>query len=274
MGVGYTTILYDERALGTGFADIGACRYDGVEVGLPKLQGVGADRVETWLDTHDLDLYCVMSPWLESDAAVRRVVAAVETVAGLGADHLGLLPPQRHRVDAATVDPWLERVCDAAVDHGLDPVLHHHGGTVAERPAEIRRFLDAHEALGLLFDTAHWYPYGDHFPDGDVTDGVERFADDVAYVHLKDVAPPASFAEVRDALSAPEPSLDAVVDYFRAFTDLGEGVLDLPGCLAALDAAGYDGHYTVEIENERERPLVHAKQNIDTWRGYVADGSG
>ncbi len=272
MGVGYTALMYDAQSLETGFGDVAACRYDGIEVGLGKLQAVGPGAVGEWLDEYDLALYCVMSHWIESEDTARAVADAAETVADLGGELLGVLPPQRHRNDDGTVEAWLSIVAEAALDAGLTPALHHHGGTHVERPGEVRRFLDAVDGLELLFDTAHWYPYGESFPEGDVTDAVDRFGDDIAYVHLKDVAPTADFAENRDALSAPQPHLDNVINYFRTFTDLGDGVLDFESVCGALRDAGYDGHYTVEVENQTEKPLVHAKENRDEWRG-IADGA-
>jgi inosose dehydratase len=266
MGLGYTTLVYDTAALETGVSDVAACRYDGIEIGLGKLRTVGPGTVADWLDTYGLELYCVMGDWLEDETTVREVAAAAATVADLGASCLGLLPPQRHRNDDETVLEWLETVADAAREAGLAPVLHHHGGTHVERPAEIERTLTAVDGLELLFDTAHWYPYGAAFPEGDVTDAVKRFGDDIAYVHLKDVAPGTDFASDRDALSGERPHLDNVINYFRAFTDLGEGVVDFAGVRTALEQAGYDGHYTVEIENLTEKQLVHAKENSDYWR--------
>jgi inosose dehydratase len=271
MGVGYTTLMYDAATLETGFGDVAACRYDGIEVGLGKVRAVGPETVADWLDTYGLELYCVMGGWLETDEAARGIADAAGTVADLGADRLGLLPPQRHRNDDGTVEDRLALVTDAALGAGLTPVLHHHGGTHVEYPGEVERFLGAVDGLELLFDTAHWYPYGDANPEGDVTDAVDRFGDDIAYVHLKDVSPAAGFADNRDALSAPQPHLDNVINYFRAFTDLGEGVVDFEGVYAALCEAGYDGHYTVETENRTEKPLVHAKENVDYWRGVTGE---
>lgn len=269
MGVGYTTIMYDAESLETGVSDISVCRYDGIEIGLGKIRAVGADTVADWLDSYDLDLYCVMSHWIESGEVAERVADDAEMVADLGAEFLAILPPHRHRNDDETVEEWLVTICDAAAEAGITPLLHHHGATHMEQPAEIQQFLDVHESLQLVFDTAHWYPYGEHFPEGDVTDGIEQFADDIAYVHLKDIAPTSSFAENRDALSSPQPHLDNIINYFRTFTDLGEGTLDFVGVLDALDAIGYDGHYTIEIENRTKQPLVHAKQNRDYWRNLV-----
>lgn len=265
MGVGYTTILYDGADLETGFGDISACRYDGIEIGLEKVEAAGPDAVADWLETYDLDLYCVMSHWVESEVVADQVASQAEMVADLGAEFLGILPPQRHRNDDATVESWLTTISEAAANAGLTPLLHHHGATHIEREDEIRRFIDVVDDLQLLFDTAHWYPYGENFPDGDVTDGIERFADDIAYVHLKDISPGTAFAENRDALSEPNPHLDNVINYFRTFTDLGKGTIDFEEVETTLDEIGYEGHYTIEIENQVEKPLVHAKENFDYW---------
>lgn len=272
MGVGYTTIMYDSESVEEGIADIGACRYDGVEIGLPKLRDAGPENVRRWLDDHDLDLYCVMSEWLESADAVDRVATDAELVADLGAEFLGLLPPQRSGGDAIPVEAWFGQIADAAVAAGVTPLIHHHGATHVESPDEIEYWLsNTPDDVGLLWDTAHYYPYGKHYPKGDVTDGIKRFADDIEYVHLKDVAPPAAFTEHREALTSGAFHLDNVINYFRSFTDLGEGILDFDATFETLSDAGYGGHYTIEIENRTERPLIHAKQNYDFWRGVRSD---
>ncbi|RQH02656.1 sugar phosphate isomerase/epimerase family protein [Natrarchaeobius oligotrophus] len=265
MGIGYTTILYDEASLEEGIADIGACRYDGVEIGLEKIRAAGPENVSAWFETHDLELYCVMSGWFESDEDVEGFADDAETVAELGAQYYGLLPPQRGGTDDETFAAWLETFCSAATDAGLVPVMHHHGATHVEQPDEIRRWLDeGPDSLELLYDTAHYYPYGDEL------EGIERFADDIAYVHLKDVDPGADFAEHTAALTSGEFHLDNVINYFRTFTDLGEGEIDFDAVARTLEDVGYDGHVTIEIENETERPLVHAKLNVDRWRESLA----
>jgi inosose dehydratase len=272
MGVGYVSIMYDGVALEEAFADIGACRYDGIEIGLGKVETAGPDAVTDWLDRYGLDLYCVMGHWIESEADAESLAASAEMIGDLGAEFLGILPPQRHRNEDATVESWLRTVSEAAIEAGVTPILHHHGATHIEQGSEIRAFLNAVEDLHLLFDTAHWYPYSEHFPEGNVTDAIERFADDIAYVHLKDLDPVKDFAANRDALSRPRPHLDNVINYFRSFTDLGDGKINFERVREALTAAGYDGHYTIEVENRISKPLVHAKENVDYWRSVGESG--
>ncbi|NUB93687.1 TIM barrel protein [Haloterrigena sp. SYSU A121-1] len=265
MGTGYTTIMYGAESVEDALGDIAACRYDGVEISLEKIRANDPETVDRWLEEYDLECYLAMSEWIETENAVRRVIDDMPVAADLGAEFVGILPPQRARHDSDTVEDWLTRISDAALEAGLRPLVHHHGATSVEQPDEIRRYLDAVDGLELLFDTAHYYPYGDDFPDGDVTDGIERFADDIGYVHLKDVDPVKDFAANRDALSDADFHLDNVINYFRSFTDLGEGILDFESIFEALSDAGYEGHYTIEIENQTERPLVHAKRNYDYW---------
>ncbi|PCR88835.1 sugar phosphate isomerase/epimerase family protein [Natrinema ejinorense] len=265
MGTGYVAIMYGAESIEEAFGDIAACQYDGVELKIDKIRANGAETVGQWLEEYDLELYLAMSEWIESEEAVQRTVDNIPMVADLGAEFVGLLPPQRGRHDSDTVERWLSRISDAAVEAGVRPLVHHHGATAVEQPDEMRHYLDAVDGLELLFDTAHYYPYGSNYPEGDVTDGIDRFADDIAYVHLKDVDPVKEFAANRDALTNADFHLDNVINYFRSFCDLGAGILDFDAVFETLSAAGYEGHYTVEIENQTERPLVHAKQNYDYW---------
>lgn len=260
MGLGYTTMMYDEESIQEGISDIAACQYDGVEMGLEKLRHVGPDTVSDWLDKYDQQCYCVMGEWPVNDAAIDRICEGAELAAEIGATYYGVLPPERHREDEKTLAGWLDEIGAAADDAGITPIIHHHGATEIEQPDEIEHWLEtAPDNFELLFDTAHYYPYGDPI------DGVERFVDDIAYVHLKDVDPSADFEAHTDALSNGEYHLDNVINYFRVFTDLGQGVLDFEGIHEALIENGFEGHFTIEVENRTDPRLIHAKQNFDFW---------
>lgn len=254
--LGYTTILYDGDTVETGISDIGACQYDGVELALSKVRAATPERVAALTEEHDLDVYCVMGGWVESDEQVAEIVDGATVASELDATFLGLLPPRRGLVAESTLDDWLVEIGVAARDAGVVPVIHHHGATVIESPEEIASWLDrAPDNMELLFDTAHYYPYGD------VVEGLERFANEIAYVHLKDIDPPAEFERYTTNLTNADYNLDSVINYFQSFTDPGDGVIDFAAVLDTLD--WYDGALTIEVEYQIHDPLVHAKRNRD-----------
>lgn len=257
--LGFTSHLHDD--VETAIGDVGVCRYDGIELGADAVIDE-PDTVETLLSEYDLDLYCVMGPWLESDGNVTRIVDAVPTMERLGARYLGLLPPRRGLVSDETFARWLDRI-HAATD-SIRPVIHHHGGTHVEQPAEIEEWLSrTPRTVGLLYDPPHYAPYGDE------VEAVGRFVDDIDYVHFRDLKMTPAFSDHADRLTAGDFNIDSVIDYFEAFVDLGDGTLDLPAIYDALDASGYDHPITLEIENRYYDPLVHAKRNRDAFERLV-----
>ncbi|WP_323173596.1 sugar phosphate isomerase/epimerase [Natrialba sp. PRR66] len=261
MGVGYTTIMYDPaEVLSEGLGDFAACRYDGVEIGLGKVEYIGVDSLQESLEESGLNIYCVMAGWLNNEADVEAAVDGAAIAAELDARFLGILPPPRGQETDETFDEWLNQICTAAADAGVTPVLHHHGASHVESPEEIEEWLErAPDNLELLYDTAHYYPYGD------AIDGIHRFADDIAYVHLKDIDPTVDFQSHVDTLSAGNVQYDSLFVFLTSFVDLGAGVIDFEAVDETLDDIGYDGQITIEIENERNDRLVHAKRNIDHW---------
>lgn len=262
MGVGYAALMYDpEEVVSEGLGEFAACRYDGVEIGLEKVEYIGPDSLQTALDEHGLDIYCVMAGWLNTEDDVDAAVDGASIAADLDARFLGILPPPRGQTDDETFAEWLERICEAAAAAGVTPVLHHHGAAHVEGPDEIEEWLDrGPDNLELLYDTAHYYPYGD------VVKGVHRFEDDIAYVHLKDIDPTVDFEDHVETLSAGKVQYDSLFVFLTSFVDLGEGVIDFAAVHDALGEIGYGGHVTIEMENERNDRLVHAKRNIDYWQ--------
>lgn len=264
MGFGYASLMYGPEEVADAVSDIAACQYDGVEIGLPKVKHMGPDRFRESITEYGLDTYCVMSGWLLSEEEVDEAVDGASIAADLGAEFLGILPPPRGQVSDAEVHHWLAEIGEAAASAGVTPVLHHHGGAHVEQPHEIREWLDSGpDNLRLLFDTAHYYPYGD------IHNGIERFADDIAYVHLKDVNPPGDFQSHVENLSAGKVDYDSIVTFLHSFTDLGNGVIDFDAVYESFSDIGYNEAFTVEIENQREHRLVHAKQNYDYWMRVV-----
>ena len=132
------------------------------------------------------------------------------------------------------------------------PVVHHHAGAHVEQPDEIRRWLEeGPEEFELLFDTGHYYAYGD------VTEGIECFAAAVVYVHY---TPPSDSESHLANPSAGKADYDSIMTYVGAFTDLGEGALDFEDITAALGDVGYDGHRPVEVDTVDGSTRTHAQQ--------------
>ena len=124
---------------------------------------------------------------------------------------------------------------------GLLTVLHHHCAGYVETPHEIARFLDLTDPrfMGLVFDVGHYY-HGAGREDCDVAAALDRFADRVWYVHLKDLDP-----------SVARRCREEEWDYFTAmrkglYPELGKGCVDFPAMLRWLSARGYKGYMLVE----------------------------
>jgi len=120
---------------------------------------------------------------------------------------------------------------------GLQVAFHHHVGTHVETPEEVERLLSlfAPDELGLCLDTGHCV-YG----GGDPVSLLERYADRVRCVHLKDVDG-VRIGEVRSQ----------GVDFHAAvrrgvFAPLGRGVIDFSRLAALLREHRFDGWVVVE----------------------------
>ena len=128
----------------------------------------------------------------------------------------------------------IERLAAIAGEHGLEPVVHHHAGSYVEFDDEIERLMEDGSA-GLCVDTGH-AAYAGIRPEALIA----RYGARVRHVHLKDVDGRV-LADARDAELGFWDALAAGV-----FCPLGAGVVDFAAVIAALDAAGYAGHATIE----------------------------
>ena len=160
------------------------------------------------------------------------------------------------RVFAQGTDYTARRVRD---ETGLRSVLHHHTGTWIETPAETERLMDMTdgESVGLVFDTGHWA-----FGGGDPLAGIRQFADRIWYVHFKDHDPAVHVQSRIQEWDGPQSVGKGI------FPELGQGDVDFPGVLAALNEIGYDGWIVVEqdVLPGLGRPLESAKRNREYLR--------
>lgn len=160
---------------------------------------------------------------------------------------LGLSPGRMERAGRAassdtprlTGDAWtalveiLDTLGREARVQGHLVAFHQHAGTFVETPDELDRLVDRTngDLVGICLDVGHYTVGG-----GDPVEALRRYGERVTHVHLKDVA-----AAPLVRLRAGE--LGGFLDSLRAriFTELGGGVLDVPGILAQLDRRDYAG---------------------------------
>ncbi len=128
----------------------------------------------------------------------------------------------------------LDRLADAAAEHGLLATLHPHVGTIVERPQEIDRVLAA-ATIGLCLDTGHCLAGG-----GDPLALAKVATSRIKHVHLKDVDA-AMAARVR---AGELTYTDAVRT--GMYRPLGEGDARVAEIVETLEAFGYAGWYVLE----------------------------
>ena len=237
--------------------------YAGTELGDWGFMPTDPAHLQAELAAHNLEL---LGSWVSVrlyDAAYhdRGVEAAVRTaqlmaeVAGetcfvvIGDDHStvpvrsnwsGRIKPE-HALDSEGWKVYTEGAMKVATavkkETGLRSIIHHHGATYVETPAEVDYFLEQTDPdmIGLCFDTGH-YALGGGDPVKDVTTLYDR----IWHVHFKDFNP----SVVTKAMEHEWSYLDMIGQ--GVFPELGAGSVNFAGVLKALEAHGYDGWIVVE----------------------------
>ncbi|TDB83073.1 inosose dehydratase [Actinomadura sp. KC216] len=226
-------VLAEMRALGLAATELGPDGFlpDGARARGELLASYGLGLVGAFVPVvlHD--------PASDPIPAVDRVLDAMDGVlvlaAATGLDGYDGRPD----LDA---DAWktllanLDTITQRASARGRLVTLHPHVGTVVERRAEVERVLDGCN-VPLCLDTGHLLVGG--------TDPVWLTgfaAPRIAHVHLKDV----DVGLAGRVLNGEVAYTDAVRD--GLYRPLGDGDIDIPGIIRALEDAGYEGWYVME----------------------------
>lgn len=152
---------------------------------------------------------------IERAARIAAELGAEHLVVGGGAQTLHTAGESEYR----RLGAGLDEVVRLAERYGLRPSFHPHMGTMIETPEQIATALE-HTSIGLCPDTGHVILGG-----GDPSELIRAHADRIAYVHVKDVDP-----ETGD------------------FVPLGAGALQLEAVMESIQAIGYDGWVTAELD--------------------------
>src|SRR3954447_12580020 len=211
--------------------DISAVGYQGVEVFDGNLAAI-ADAPETFTDVlaeSGVELVSVYTGanFVYADVLpdeMHRIRAACELAARFGASRLVVGGGARRAAGTTDEDydrlaKGLDSVVDLAGEYGLDASYHPHLSTIVESPDELDRLMER-TRIGFCPDTAHLAAGG-----GDPAELIRRYADRLRHVHLKDIA------------------LETL-----QFLPLGQGDLDFPDIVRAVQEADYDSWLVVELD--------------------------
>jgi len=147
------------------------------------------------------------------------------------------------------------QLAELAAEKGMKVSLHHHMGTGVQTPAEVDKFMEmTNDDVYLLFDSGHIY-----YSEGTqaaVENLLEKYVDQIAHVHLKDVRDEVVKEVKEKGLSF----LDGVK--MGAFTIPGDGAIKFEPLFETLEEAGYEGWMVVEAEQDpaKANPFEYAVQ--------------
>ncbi|NLM76663.1 MAG: TIM barrel protein [Ruminococcaceae bacterium] len=127
---------------------------------------------------------------------------------------------------------------EMAKPYGIMPCLHPHYNTTVMYESEIDFIMQNTDPELVAFgpDTAHMKA-----GNCDVVAVIRKYANRVQFTHLKDIT--------SDGVEAA--GMQAGVEVYTNFRELGEGVIDFPSIFQILDDVGYDGYFTVELDRSR-----------------------
>jgi inosose dehydratase len=204
---------------------------------------------------------------LEHALKVGKVLAAMDAVCVVLADDSGTVPDLvkrsgRRTGSILTADEWdiyadgVNLIARHLHDEtGLNIVFHHHCAGYVETAEETRQLMSRVDAdlVGLCLDTGHW-----HYAGGDALEAVHEYGERLRYLHLKDCHP-----EIR------KQCIEQELDHFEAtalgvFCELGQGEVDFPAVLSAMEKQGYDGWAIVEqdvLVEDINAPKASARRN-------------
>ncbi|MGA8046328.1 MAG: TIM barrel protein [Dermatophilaceae bacterium] len=177
-----------------------------------------------------------MQGLLAADAKV-VVIAAATGVEGYDSR------PELDDAQWATLLANLDRISDAAAEHGLLATIHPHVGTLVESGEDTDRVL-AGSHIHLCLDTGHLLIGG-----GDPVAVATAYPHRIGHMHLKDVR--ADLARrVQDGTLTYTQAVES-----RMYVPLGTGDVDIAAIVTSLERSGYDGWYVLEQDTVLDGPL-------------------
>jgi len=140
--------------------------------------------------------------------------------------------------------------------------IHNHGPFARYNKADdvLKWVKDRHPKIGACVDTGHYLR-----SDENIVEVIEKFGPRVFGVHFKDVRTIRDAAEKEKLLKVLTPGrAEELKKEGKIFTILGEGELDVVGCLKALKKLNYQYSISLEYEEHPENPISDIEQCLKT----------
>ncbi len=266
---GYSAITWkedDRQAI----ADLSALGFKGIQLrsNILKTFGTQPQALRELLDKHGLTFVALSSGNVRLDPAVEADDLALHAAhAKFVHDAGGLylqVTDQRPKGRAVTPDDYkrmgrlITEIGKRSADVGIPLGYHNHLNDLGERPREVDWILEAADPryVKLELDTAYY-----HLGGGSPVKAVEKYADRLLFLHIKDAkatAPPVPEGEVQRAYT---------------FVELGEGQVDIAGVLGALKRVKFRGWAVVELDSVPEKERT-PKQSAEMCKHYLEDKLG
>jgi inosose dehydratase len=182
-----------------------------------------------------------------------------------GADRM-VLGPARRSAEGPTSNE-LKQLANTAneigkrtLELGVLSCLHPHVYTVLESISEIDEvmgLIDA-EVVGMAADTAHFAKGNSKLPEAELV-LFNKYASNIKYVHMKDWDPELP----------PELDENSLTPVIRDFTELGQGEVNLAGCVEILRNVNYSGWLTIELDYTRRTPMESVRMSKEYLEGTL-----
>ena len=235
--IGYAAITWGGNDLAA-IDDISSLGYTGIQLRSNVLAQFGERPADlrALLAKHGLTFVALSSGSIRVDnpdpaAMIDAHVRNARFLRDAGGLYLQLTvdrPTGRAVADADYVNAGrlLAEIGRRTADLGIPLGFHPHMGSLAERPGELDRVMDAADSryVRLLLDVAHYSQGG-----GDSVAAIRRYRDRLLFLHIKDV---------RNASSAGG----------YQFVELGQGRVNLRDVFAALTEVSFRGWAVVELD--------------------------
>lgn len=194
------------------------------------------EQVQALLDKYGLTAVSLSGHSdLVTDEGMEQFRKAIRIAKKLGVTKITTSTGGHDASSAGTLDEqrvaFLERIrplADEAAAEGIDICLETHGGLLATGVIAKALIADiGRNNIGINYDPGNVIFYGDTRPEGDLPEAVDA----VTHMHVKDQIGGAGVWN---------------------FPQVGTGDIDFSSLFATLDAAGFDGPCSVEIEFQGE----------------------